>query len=82
MKSFYHSETVSYTSNPEKGKPHGTRNVVTIKNGRGSKTSMNLGPQGKVLRRKTVKLSKNEAKNVLGGKFMHGFWSNCRFGKC
>lgn len=82
MKSFYQSETVSYVSNPAKGKPYGRRNVVTIKNGRGTKTSMKLGANGKILRRKTMKLSRSEAKNVLGGKFMHGFWKNCSAGDC
>lgn len=82
MKSFYKSETMSWSSSPKKGKTHGVRNVVTVKNGRGTKTSMNLGANGKVLRRKTVKLSRNESKNVLGGKFMPGFWKNCTVGTC
>ena len=82
MKSFYHSETIQYSSNPQKGKPHGTRNIVTLKNGRGSKTSMNLGPRGKVISSKTVKLNRNEAKNIVSGKFMRGFWKNCVLENC
>ncbi len=82
MKSFYHSESISWTSDPKKGSPHGKRNVVTIKNGKGIKKSMNLGKNGKPTRSKTVKLNRNEAKNILGGKFMRGFWKNCALGNC
>jgi hypothetical protein len=82
MKTFYHSESVSWSSNPAKGKPHGRRNTVTIKNGKGVKQAITLNAAGNPVRRKTVKLSRNEARNVLKGKFMPGFWANCKTGKC
>jgi hypothetical protein len=82
MKTFYHSESISWSSNPAKGKPHGRRNIVTIKNGKGVKQSILLNASGKSLRRKTVKLSHNEARNIINGKFMPGFWNNCKMGKC
>jgi hypothetical protein len=76
MKSYY-SETLKYTSKPQKGKPYGTRNIVSIKNGVGSKNTIKIDKNGKVLNKKTVKLSKKEANNILKGKFMPGFWNNC-----
>ena len=81
MPQYYHSETVSWSSK-SKGKSHGRRNVVTIKNGRGTKTLSNLDKHGKPLKTKTRKLSAREAKNVLEGKFMPGFWKNCTVGTC
>jgi len=82
MKSFYMSETVTWTSNPKKGKPHGKRNVVTIKNGKGTKTAATINASGKPITRKTVKLSKKEVRNTLSGTFMPGFWRNCPTGDC
>lgn len=75
-KTFYHSETMSWSSTPKKGK-FGQRNSVTIKNGKGKKIVETLNQSGKTL--KTVKktLKKNEIRNVLKGRFMKGFWNNC-----
>lgn len=74
MKTFYHSESSSWSS---KGKDHGKRNVVTIKNGKGTKTVMKLNKAGKQISKKTVKLSRKEMKNIFEKKFMPGFWTNC-----
>jgi hypothetical protein len=72
MKTFYHSESSSWSS-----KGDGKRNIVTIKNGKGTKTVMTLNKAGKPTNKKTVKLSRKEMKNILGKKFMPNFWSNC-----
>jgi HSP90 family molecular chaperone len=72
MKTYYHSESANWSS-----KGHGKRNVVTIKNGKGTKTVMSLNKAGKPVNKKTVKLSRKEIKNILEKKFMPGFWSNC-----
>jgi len=78
MKTLYHSESSSWSSKGDvKGKGYGKRNIVTIKNGKGTKTVMNLNKAGKPTNKKTVKLSRKEMKNILGKKFMPNFWSNC-----
>jgi hypothetical protein len=76
-KTFYHSETMTWSSNPKKGQEFGKRNSVTIKNGKGKKIVETLNKSGKTL--KTVKktLKKSEIQNVLKGRFMKGFWNNC-----
>jgi hypothetical protein len=76
MKTFYHSESSSWSSKG-KGKDYGKRNVVTIKNGKGTKTVMTINKAGKPTNKKTVKLSRKEMKNILQKKFMPNFWSNC-----
>ena len=76
MKTYYHSESSSWNSKAD-GKNYGKRNVVTIKNGKGTKTVMTLNKTGKPTHKKTVKLSRKEMKNILGKKFMPNFWSNC-----
>ncbi len=60
----------------------GQRNIVTIKNGKATKTVEKLGAKGRILKSKTRKLTKKEQTNVLEKKFMPSFWSNCRFGNC
>ena len=82
MKSYFHSETTSWTSKPAKGKQYGHRNIVNIKNGKGTKTVVNLNAKGKPTKSKTVKLSRGEARNAIKGKFMSGFWGNCNVGNC
>lgn len=77
MKTFYHSESISWTSHPKKGKEFGKRNVVTIKNGKGKKTEAVLNSKGEIKSKKTVKLNKKEIKNVLNRNFIPGFWNNC-----
>jgi hypothetical protein len=82
---YYKSETYNYSSKPKDGNGavHGTRNLVEIKNGKGTKTVESLNASGAVLKRKRVTLKQKEIKNVLGGKFMPGFWRNCAVpGKC
>ena len=74
---YYKSETYNYSSTPKDGAVHGTRNLVEIKNGKGTKTLESLNASGAVLKRKRVTLKRKEIKNVLGGKFMPGFWKNC-----
>lgn len=82
MPSFYHSESVQWTSSPKKGKIHGRRNIVTIKNGKGTKKVEVLNAKGAPIRAKTVKLSRSEVKNVRRGNFMPGFWANCKSDDC
>jgi len=80
-KTFYHSETMTWSSTPKKGK-FGQRNSVTIKNGKGKKIVETLNQSGETL--KTVKktLKKSEVRNVLKGRFMKGFWNNCSTPGC
>jgi hypothetical protein len=82
MPSFYHSESVQWSSKTRDGKPHGRRNSVTVKNGKGVKKVEILNAKGTPQRAKTVKLSKKEVKNVLRGNFMPRFWRNCATGNC
>ncbi len=77
---FYKNETYKWSSSPKDGKVHGTHNIVTIKDGKGTKVKETLNAKGKTMRRKTVKLSTNEIKNITEGRFMPGFWTNCVLG--
>lgn len=72
MKQFFHSESFSWTSKPKKGKPYGKRNVITIKNGKGTKASMLLNKSGKPSKKSTKKLSKKEINATLGQPLL--FW--------
>jgi hypothetical protein len=74
----YHSETVSWSSvKNKKDKAYGKRNIVTIKNGKGTKIVETLNSKGKTLKRVKKTLKKDEIANITKGKFMKGFWSNC-----
>ena len=76
-KTFYHSESMSWSSDPKKGNKFGTRNVVTIKNGKGFKVAQTLNHNGNPLKTVRKTLKKKEVKNVLKGQFIKGFWTNC-----
>lgn len=73
---------MQWSSSPKTGKVHGTRNSVTVKNGKGYKIKEALNAQGKVIQRKKQTLKKKEIQNIVRGNFMPGFWKNCALGKC
>jgi hypothetical protein len=79
---YYHSETVRLSSMPLNGKVHGTRNVVTIKNGKGTKIKTALNKSGKPIKTRKVKLNAGEIKKITDGTFLPGFWKNCALGMC
>ena len=81
-KVFYSSSQMQWSSSPEDGKVHGTRNSVTIRNGKGFKVKESLNAKGKILQRKKQTLKKKEIQNILHGDFMPGFWKNCALGNC
>jgi hypothetical protein len=61
----------------------GQRNIVQINsNGPAVKIVEKLASTGKVLKRKTRKLSTKEKKAILQGTFVPGLWRNCTFGNC
>lgn len=76
-KTYYHSESTSWSSSPKNSNQFGKRNIVTIENGKGTKIAETLNRSGKTL--KTVKktLKRKEVDEVLKGKFISGFWNNC-----
>lgn len=74
---FYHSETTSWTSSPKNGKQFGKRNIVTIKNGKGTKLVQMLNKNGNPTKKVKKTLKKKEVDKVLKGKFIKRFWDDC-----
>lgn len=57
----------------------GQRNTVLIRNGGpASKVVEKIGPNGRVVAKRTRKLSPKERGNILRGEFVRGLWGNCR----
>lgn len=79
---YYHSETVRLSSEPINGNVYGTRNIVTIKNGKGTKVKSALNKSGKPVKTRKVKLNAKEIQNISKGTFLPGLWANCKLGKC
>jgi hypothetical protein len=82
MTIFYESTTTHWSSEPKSGKTYGTRNVVKIKNGKGTKTKESLNKSGKVIQQKTKRLKQKEIKLITKNQFIPNFWSNCKLGAC
>ena len=78
----YTSVTTNWSSSPRDGKIHGTRNVVTIKNGKGTKTREALGARGNVVERKSHTLKRAEIKKITEGQFVPGLWRGCTLRSC
>lgn len=76
MPVFYKSETTNWTSKPGQGKPHGSRNIVEIKNGKGIKIKEVLTETGNVKHHHKHTLKNKEIKHILKGKFLPGLWSD------
>lgn len=74
---FYESVTTNWTSSPKTGKVHGTRNIVSIKNGKGTKTKEALNAKGKVMERKRKTLKNKEINSIVKGQFVPGLWRTC-----
>lgn len=57
----------------------GQRNTVLIRNGGpATKVAEKIGRNGRVLSKKTRKLSAKEKAAILDGTFVNGLWGNCR----
>jgi hypothetical protein len=57
----------------------GQRNTVLIRNcGPAKKVVEKIGANGRVLAKKTRKLTAKEKTNILKGSFVSGLWQNCR----
>lgn len=78
---FYESVTTNWSSTP-KGRVYGTRNIVTIKNGKGQKIKQALNAQAAVLETQKHTLKPAEIKSIVGGKFVPGLWRNCTLKNC
>ncbi len=78
----YTSVTTNWSSTPRNGKIYGTRNVVTIKNGKGTKTREALNAHGHVVEHKTRKLKRAEMEKITQGQFVPGLWRNCGLRSC
>lgn len=74
---YYESVTTQWSSEPKDGSIYGTRNIVTIKNGKGKKIKEALNKHGKVIERKTKTLKNQEVTPIRNGTFIPGLWSNC-----
>ena len=77
MEQQYFSTTTKWSSTSE-GHAHGVRNTVSIANGKGYKLQETLGKQGKAVKRTRKNLQSEEINTILKGKFVPGFWNNCR----
>ena len=82
MPVFYESSTINWSSDPKGGKTHGTRNIVKIKNGKGTKIKQSLNNRGKVIQTKKQKLKKSEIDKIINGQFIPKLWSNCQLPIC
>jgi hypothetical protein len=71
---FYHTEHITMTSSPEKGKPFGERTVVEIANGKGKKETQVLNKAGKVIKNKTAKLAPAEIRKFSKGNNVPGLF--------
>lgn len=78
---FYESVTTNWSSTP-KGKVHGTRNTVTIRNGKGYKIKQALNAQARVLETQKRALKPAEIKAITDGTFVPGLWRNCALKNC
>ena len=52
QKNFFQAVTTRWSSSPIKGKVHGTRKIVSVKNGKGFQINENLNLTGEIMRRK------------------------------
>ena len=78
MPVLYTSETLNWSSDPKTGKPHGSRNIVKIVNGKGQKSKEILNEKGHVTKHHTQTLKRKEIKTIMNGQFVPGLW----FGMC
>lgn len=76
----YFSSTERYSF--KNGRKQGSKNVVSIKNGKGFKQVDVLGPNGKVLNTTRKKLTREEIGKIVEGRFLPGFWRNCTQKNC
>ena len=76
----YFSSTERYSF--KNGQKRGSKNVVSIKNGKGFKQVDVLGPNGKVLNTTRKKLTQDEIGRIVEGRFLPGFWRNCSQKNC
>ncbi|NBY39870.1 MAG: hypothetical protein EBQ66_02955 [Flavobacteriia bacterium] len=79
----YESVTTNWSSSssPKNDKIYGTRNIVTIKNGKGKKVKESLNKEGNVIERNAKTLKKKEIEQIKSGTFVPGLWKNCQIGK-
>jgi len=75
MEQQYVSVTTRWSS---EGNPQGVRNTVSIRNGNGYKLQEILGKRGNTVKRTRKNLQSEEINSILNGKFVPGFWNNCR----
>ena len=68
-------EAFRYHSNELKKTPNGVRsNIVTVKNGKGTKNTIIYNNSGKVVENVSKKLTPSEIKNIKNAKFMPGLF--------
>ena len=72
----YHSEHFSMTSHPATGEPFGSKTVVTINNGKGTKTMANLNKAGHVTKQTKKSLKPTEVKEIVKGNYVPGLWAS------
>ena len=57
QKSFFQAVTTRWSSVPIAGKKHGTRKIVSLKNGKGYTIDQNLNMTGEILKQRKHKMS-------------------------
>jgi len=63
------------TSHPADGEPFGSKTVVTINKGKGTKTMANLNKAGNVTKQTKKTLKKTEVKEIVKGNYVPGLWT-------
>ena len=73
----YRSETMNWSSVPNTNTGYGSKNIVTLKNGKGVKVKEILNANGQTIGRNVKPLTQMEITIIQKGQFIPGFWDNC-----
>ena len=68
----FRSEQITFTAHPGKGQPFGTKSVVSIENGRGTREIGTLNRRGKTLKSHIKTIKKDEMREILHGNSLPG----------
>jgi len=68
----FRSEHITFTAHPAKGSPYGTKSVIMIENGKGTREEGTLNRRGKTLKSHIKPIKKDELREFLHGKSLPG----------
>jgi hypothetical protein len=68
----FRSEQITFTAHPAKGQPFGTKSVISIENGKGTREEGTLNRRGQTLKSHIKAIKKNEMREILHGNSLPG----------